>query len=241
MLIVQGRGKDVRVLDRHFVEERLRAARGDAFDQVERVAVEVTRPVEPRLPVEAGRVDHQRVVFPVSVRPPHPAVGRRVNMVVDVDGPNRARILMHDHDVLLALDDLHRKRHVHPTRHTREVAFDHRIELNRARAVLVPLRQRLRPIGNLVAFHHAETARYRRQRTELSHHARSRRVRLDVPVRRVERLPDPVQVGAPIRRARRPILSCLRGGRGHRRQSGGRDHRRDRQKGEPVAHQSGLH
>ena len=48
--------------------------RREAFDDLERVAVEVAGLVEPGLVAEAHRVDDQRVAFPLAARVAHPEV-----------------------------------------------------------------------------------------------------------------------------------------------------------------------
>ena len=54
----------LRVLDARAIFQRVRVQQPPAFDDVERVAVEVAGAVEPGLVVELGDVDHQRVAFP---------------------------------------------------------------------------------------------------------------------------------------------------------------------------------
>jgi hypothetical protein len=68
-------------------------------------------PAECHLVVEVGRLDHQRVAFPVSSRVAEPRahVGRRVRPTV---GGNHADFVEHldqDHDRALALHDLIRR------------------------------------------------------------------------------------------------------------------------------------
>ena len=54
-----GPRKHLRILDRDLVVQRLGAARREALHHVQRVAVEIARPVEPAQIVEALRVDDQ--------------------------------------------------------------------------------------------------------------------------------------------------------------------------------------
>src|ERR1700691_6153135 len=68
-------GKYLWILDRRFVPKNVRAARSVAFDHVQRVAMIIPRPVEPRALVQSGDVDHQRVPFPVAYRLSHPGIG----------------------------------------------------------------------------------------------------------------------------------------------------------------------
>src|SRR6188768_1935634 len=78
-------GKDLGILDRHLVVERVGAPSGEAFHHVQRIAVEVAGTVEPAQVVEPLRIDDQRLPFPTSVRPPHPAIGRCLYLIGHVD------------------------------------------------------------------------------------------------------------------------------------------------------------
>src|SRR6476659_519926 len=82
-----GSGKDFRVFDRRLVHQ-VRAVDGRVtFDHVKRLAVEISGAVEPRLIVEAGDVDDQRVTLPVPARPSHPRIrGARAD-IIDVNRP----------------------------------------------------------------------------------------------------------------------------------------------------------
>ena len=237
--MTQGRGEDVRVLDRHVVVQRLGAARGEPLDDAQPRAVMIPRPVEPGHPVEAGRLDHEGLAFPVPVRPPHPGVGRRLHVVLHVDGAHRAGELVEDHDVRAALDDLERMRHVGGARHARQIALDGRVARQAVGEVLVPSRERLGPVRNGVAFDHAEPAGRRAQRAQIADRTGAGRVRLDVPVRAVERLPDPVQIGPAVRRAGRRVAGLL-GERRHggRAESGAGQRGHDRPGRQPASHRT---
>src|SRR5436190_18752103 len=96
----------VRILDGGFIEEMVGARGGESLDNVQGVAVEISRAVEPGLVVETRGVDDQRFSFPVSVRPSHPAVSGRLLVFVHIDGAHRPRERVDHHDVLRALNDL---------------------------------------------------------------------------------------------------------------------------------------
>ena len=64
--------EDFRILDRGLVVEDIRTDRGISLHHVERLAVEVARPVEPCLIVETGRGNHQRIPLELADRLPHP-------------------------------------------------------------------------------------------------------------------------------------------------------------------------
>src|SRR5206468_386529 len=79
----------VRILDGRFIEEMVRARGGVTFDNVQGVAVEISRAIEPGLVVETRGVNDQRFSFPVSVRPSHPAVSGRLLVFIHIDGAHR--------------------------------------------------------------------------------------------------------------------------------------------------------
>ena len=161
-----GARKDLGILDCHLVIERIGAPRREALDHVQCIAVKVSGAIEPAQVVESLRVDDQRLPFPASVRPSHPAVSRCFRLIGHVDRPHRTRILVNEHDVLLALDDLKRVRHVGGARHPGQIALHLRIELQPVRAILVSLLERLRRIRQRPAFDDTETSRHRARRPE---------------------------------------------------------------------------
>ena len=75
--------------------------------------------------------------------------------------------------------------------------------------VLLP-GEHLGPIRELPALDDAEALRHAERRAETEDRALPCHVILDIPVRVVERLPDTVQVGFAVGRARRAILRLLR-------------------------------
>ena len=173
------------------------------------VAVKVSRAIEPGLVVEARRVHDECFAFPTTVRPAHPAIGRRVDVIGHIDRPDRARIFVQEHDVLGALDDLKRERHVGGPRHAGQIAFDLRIERQLVREIRAALLQSFGPIRNLTTFDHAETARHGTTRTELGAEPRRRGVRFDVPVGCVDGLPDAVEIGVAVGCAGSPDTTRL--------------------------------
>src|SRR5688572_18046983 len=138
----------LRVRHRGFVDERVLALQRVTLLDRQRLGVVVAGAVEPRRVVETVHRDDQRVAVPLAVRPPHPAVHRRLGVIRHVDDAVRARILVHEQDVLLALDDLERIGHVVRARDARHVALGFRIALRPAGAKLLTLLQRRRRVGN---------------------------------------------------------------------------------------------
>jgi hypothetical protein len=59
-------------------------------------------------------------------------------------------------------------------------------------------RARLRQIGDIAAFDDAEPRWHCHQRTEFIGHPLRRRVGFEIPIRRVDRLPDAVQIGCTV-------------------------------------------
>ena len=118
-----------------------------------------------------------------------------------------------------ALEDLERKRHVGSARHPRQVALDLRVAIEPLLPVLVANFERLGSVRNHAAFNHARAAGHRAHCPEVHHflgghrtvrprperHCMPRGMCLKVVVGRVQRLPDSIQVGVAVGRARRPI------------------------------------
>ena len=85
----------LRILNRGFVIERVRAAGRVALHDVQRVAMEVAGAVEPRLIVhETGHVDHERFALPAPVRPPHPTIAGGLRRGTHIDDANRASVFV---------------------------------------------------------------------------------------------------------------------------------------------------
>src|SRR5689334_14354182 len=72
-----GAREDIRILNGGFIPNDIRAGPRVALDDMQRVAVEVPRTVEPRLVVESLCVDDERLAFPAANRLPHPRVELR--------------------------------------------------------------------------------------------------------------------------------------------------------------------
>src|SRR6185503_19924772 len=79
----------LRILDVDFVIDHVRRDGRIAFDDVERIAVEVARAVEPGLVIEVRDVDDQRVAFPAPRRPSHPRVARALFLAGHLDRSRR--------------------------------------------------------------------------------------------------------------------------------------------------------
>ena len=92
------------------------------------------------------------------------------------------------------MDDLKRMREIRRARHARYEAADLRILGHPVLEVLLLLLERPRLVRDLVADDHARPGGHGTDRAQVGV-AGARRMVLDVPVRRTDRLPDPVQVG----------------------------------------------
>src|SRR5215510_8595275 len=62
-----GPRKYVRIFYRGFVEQMIRSGRGDAFDNVQLIAMEIPGPVKPAQVVKIRGVDDERFTFPATV------------------------------------------------------------------------------------------------------------------------------------------------------------------------------
>ena len=96
-------------------------------------------------------------------------------------------------------DDLQRERHVRSARHPRHETLDRRVELQPILAIRVALLERPFLIGDRAALDDSETARNRAQRAHLDDGTGLGGVALNVPVGRSYCLPNPVQIGIPVR------------------------------------------
>ncbi len=227
-----------RVLDRRLVAQRIRRDRREALDDVQGIAVEIPRAVEPRLVVEMRHVDHERVSVPAPDRVAHPRVVRRTGDGIQVNRAGRVRERVHHLDLVRALHDLKRIRHVGRARDARQIAFELRIAVDPVCRVLRLPRRGRRRVRNLpVALHHADRSRNDRGRAErehgsrgdlgvgiwidaaLCHGAGARVVRLQVPVRLVVGLPHAADVRLAVRGACR--ARALAGEPRHRDADGG--------------------
>ena len=201
--------------------------------------------IEPRVVVEPGHVNDQRIALPVAIRPPHPGIGGRLPMRIHVDGAGSSLVLIDDQYFAGSLENLKWKRHVVGARHARPITLEFRLATVIALRivgdlhghplfkVLLLFRQRFRAVRNYTAFDNtlpsgscAPCAQKFGMRSRLSP------MRLKVPICRSERLPNPVQVGFAVRRAGRRVS----------REPGGRSLTRGRSCGQPQrGHGNGRH
>src|ERR1700730_4712027 len=80
-----GSREHLRVLDGRLVRHRVRTDARVPLDHMQGVAVEVPRPIEPGVLVEAGHVDDQRLALPAAARPSHPRVRGTLRLAVHPD------------------------------------------------------------------------------------------------------------------------------------------------------------
>ena len=236
-----GSREHLRVLDRGFVQHGIGSDERVAFDHVQAVAREIPRAVEPRLAVEAGHIDDERVAVPAPARLPHPRIDGSRFQLGHADHARGARKFIADQDRRGSLDDLKWKGLVCGARHSRQITLDLRVRGHPLLEVLFLPGQRRRPIRNLVALHHAESGGHCADRAEVRT-SRLRGVGLKIPVCRVLGLPDAVQVGLAIGCARDGERTRLSRGRAHRgrKDSTCSDRRnRDQPASEPVLHWGG--
>src|SRR2546422_5485589 len=111
-----GSRKDLRILDQSFVRKVIRAERGESFDHMQSIAVEIPGPVEPVLARwtlrreengcrESRHIDNQRVALPFAVGPTHPRIDGRLRRFPHIDLAASVGILIDDRQPLLALTD----------------------------------------------------------------------------------------------------------------------------------------
>ena len=187
--------------------------------------------IEPGLIVLAGHLDDQRVALPATHRLAHPRVGLGRPDVLQVDVADSAGELVGDEDVVLVLEDLEREGHVGGAGDARHVALDLRVAVDPVDLVLFLPRTRLRRVRDPPAtFDYAQASGHRADRPEPQYrcvrqqaartlsklHRGSGNVRLDIVVRRVQHLPDAVQVRVAVRQPGRLEVRRLCGGRTHR-------------------------
>ena len=109
-----------------------------------------------------------------------------------MDLAHRVHILVEHADLRGSLEDLEWERQVHDPRHARQKTLEQRIGGGAVGGVLLLAGERVRQVRQLVAVDHAPAGG----------NLLGRRVILDVEVRRVHRLPEPREVGLPLRRPR---------------------------------------
>ena len=241
MLIFHGRVNTLGSSIVASVLQHIAADRRIALDDVQRLAVKIAGPIEPCFAVERVHIDDQRVAFPSAARPPHPRIGGAFVFAVHVDCAACAGVFIGHQDMRRRLHNLERVGHVGGSRHARHIALDLGIELQPVRAILLFLRGRPRLIGNLIAFHDAESGRHAEGCAELEHRSLTGGVTLNVPVGGVVGLPNPVEIGLTILecRARRLIagwsLSRRRNGERKGRKPDGCA-RRNYRASDPVCH-----
>ncbi len=185
--------------------------------------MEVPGPVEPGLRVETRHINDERIAFPPCDGVSHVDVCRIGVYRVQVKRALGACELEDHHDIVRALDDLKRVRHVHRARSTRQETIDLRIAVQPVvEVLLLPLR-RPRLVRDLVAVHHAEVRGHPADRAQrhdwrgqnlhviivrpvrvhpgLSHH-RTCGMGEQIPVGAVVSLPDSTEIGFPVRLTR---------------------------------------
>src|SRR5205823_3739265 len=94
---------------------------------MQRVAVKIPRAVKPRLVVESGYVNHQRLSLPTAEGLSHPGIHRRRPGIFQVDIARRTGVLVSDQNLAGALQNSERLRDVSGARYSRQVALDLRI------------------------------------------------------------------------------------------------------------------
>src|SRR5262245_5144512 len=205
---LKGPRKYVWIFDRGFVVQMIRSSGGDAFDNVQLIAMEIPRPVKPAQVVKIRAIDDERFTFPATVGPPHPAIGRRLRLL-HVDGAERPRKLKDHHDVIRALDDLKWVRHIHGARNAREVALDLWITGHAVGEVVLFLLQGLRFVRKRAAFDDPYARRNGIRSAKLIERTGRGAVGFDVPIGLIYSLPNPIQVGLAILRSGRPVSRRL--------------------------------
>src|SRR5262245_36312865 len=115
----------------------------EAFDDVQRLAVEVPRPIEPMLAgrtlgreedwrSESRHVDDKRVALPLPVWPPHPSIDGRLGGFTHVDLTTSVGVLIHNCQPFPAAahvgEDLKWVRQIGSARHARKMTLQFRVE-----------------------------------------------------------------------------------------------------------------
>src|SRR3989442_6528928 len=139
-----GSRKDLRILDQSFVREVIRAERGESFDHMQGLAVEIPGPVEPvlaRWPLgreengcrESRHIDNQRIALPFAVGPTHPRIDGRLRGFPHIDLAASVGILVDDRQPFLTLTDTGKDlewiRQIRSAWHTGQMTLQFRVEL----------------------------------------------------------------------------------------------------------------
>src|SRR5213593_2242942 len=206
--------KDLRILDQSFVRQVIRAEWGKSFDHMQGIAVEIPGPVEPvlaRWPLrreqngcrESRHIDNQRIALPFAVGPAHPGIDGRLRWFPHIDLAASVGILIDDRQPLLTLTDTGKDlewiRQIRSAGHTGQMTFQFRIELQAVLVVFLFLFRGPLLIRNPSAFDDAQAWRRCADRAELENRRRSAALAFEVPVCRVEGLPDAAQVRLAVR------------------------------------------
>src|SRR5436309_12729737 len=165
-----------------FVIDMVPARCGEAFDNVQSVAMEIPRPVKPGLVIETRSIDYQRFSLPVTVRPSHPTIGGRLLVLIHIDGADRARILKDHHDVLRTLNNLKRLGHIHRAGHARQVALDLRIKGQPPFKVFLLFCRSRREIWNRATFDYSQPRRNSIRGTECDDAPKSGCMSFNLPI-----------------------------------------------------------
>src|SRR5690606_1676141 len=198
----------------------VRAVQRVSLGDFQLVAVLVASAVEPSEPDEAGDFYDERVALPVAVRPAHVALDRRLDVLAHVHDAVRARELVGEEDVVDALHDAKRIGEVRRARNAGLIALRFRVARRPLRPVLRALRERFRKVWDLTADDYAAAGGDRADRPEPRELGqRLRGMTFEIPVRRAEGLPDPVEIRAAFDALGLRLRTCAR--REPERQEGG--------------------
>ena len=193
--------KNLRVFDGRLVLNRVAAGHAVSLDDVQRVAVKVSRHVEPGFVIVVADVDNQRVSVPMASRITHPGIeigGVRTAVCVDqaiVQGP-----LEGHRNLPGCLEDLKREIQIHDPRHAGNVALVKRIGLLPILKVLGFLRSGPWLIRDFGAYDNRPAGQ----------HVVTGGVILEIGGRRTGRLPNAFEVWLAIGRARQSLSGSRR-------------------------------
>ena len=174
------------------------------------IAMEIPRPVKPGLIVEVRHIDDERITFPMAHRPSHPRICGTLQLAVHTDDTAGAGKFVSHHNIRRRLDDLKRIGHIRGTRNAWQITLHFRIQLHPVLSVFLLFFRCPRLVRNLVALDYTRPAGNAESRAESSHRSWGRRMILNVPVGRVECLPNTIQVGFAIGGPRCAIGRSLR-------------------------------
>src|SRR5213594_3115692 len=187
-------GKHLRILNRSFVHERICATRRVAFHDMQSVAMKITCAIEPGLVAQAGDVDHERLAFPTTIGPSHPAIPRSLRRGPHINDANGACVFVGHHNILWSLDDLKGIWKVGSAWYAGQITLDLGVKLHPVRLILLLLGGRCRQVRNLIALHNALTWRQGERRSQCGHWTLRGSVALEIPIGLIQSLPDTVQV-----------------------------------------------